>query len=264
MDERRSIPRAAARFAWVLPALVWYGCSASEYNELVAKRADEMVLGQQFQGLFQPVQLGEVPISIRVPMVFSKSYTEDSEHKDDGDKIAPERFQPPFMTLPGLKMCFEGTGKAGSMNLPFYCYLAAQPSRPGDLDKVAADLVAQLKEKYPDAPLTWEEVDCASPDGTSKHWKKLRVVGDQPFRVKQNGKVADERLQGIFELWLFDAEQHVVIVGWRAPTAIEGPTEPPPAGTIVNPLTNQPTKPDLARQPALTAGTVKLLPPAAE
>jgi hypothetical protein len=221
------------------------GCGVSQYNSLIGQRLAALRSASKFEGLYAPTQIPGTPFSIRVPQAFEHSYEPNSSHEDDGGPISPDRLQPPFLKLPGLKVTYEGkaTSSAGA-SLPFYCYLAVQPSQPGGVDKLVGQLEGQLKEKFPKAVGAWQPVDAETPEGRNVHWRSLRIEADQQFFVKSGEKAVPGNMPAIFELWVHDAETHVVIVGWRAPKSIDGPSE----GVAV--------KPDLSTMPAKTAGTL--------
>jgi hypothetical protein len=245
--------------AWLAGACLFAtfeGCGTSDYDKLVTRRLEVLRGEAKFRGLWAPTQLADTPIKIRVPMVFPASYAADSAHPDDGPKISPDRLQPPFLELPGFKICYEGTvTDAQNSKLPFYCYLAALPSKPGDAETLATEFQAKLKETFKDAPDNWEVVDCDSLSGVPVQWKKIRVIGEQSFRVSIGQTVAAQNLPGVFELWIRDAQDYVVIVGWRAPRSIEGPPAAPPANAR---LAQQAAgeHPDFSTLPVLTAGTI--------
>jgi hypothetical protein len=193
------------------------------------------------------------PFSIRVPLEFEHSYQESSAHEDDGATINPDRLQPPFLKLPGFKLCYEGISKTGANELPFYCYLAAVPAQPGDAAKLAGQLQTQLKARFPDATGDWQSNDAPTPDGYNVHWRKIRVEGDQPFLVKTGDQVAPQNLPGVFELWVHDADNYVLLVGWRSPKSIDAPSET----TITSPFDRPANaKPDLTTMPEKSAGTL--------
>lgn len=245
------------RFA--APALALFlasaGCGTRHYNDLMGQRLTELRASVKFQGLYAPTALPGTPFTIRVPLEFERSYDEKSSHSDDGAVIKPDRLQPPFLKLPGLKYCYEGLSKKGNDQFPFYCYLAAIPARPGDADRLADQLRAQLKRTFPDTPDTWEPKDPDTPDGLNIHWRMIRVEGEQPFYVKSGGQAAPQNLPGIFELWMHDADDFIVLVGWRTPKAIEGPSPTP----FNDPFDRPPNvQPDLSVMPFKTAGTLKV------
>ncbi len=233
------------------------GCGASEYNRLATQRLG-MARGEaKFRSLFGPTELAGTPIKIRVPMVFRTSYRKDSAHPIDGEKINPERLQPPFLPLPGFKICYEGfCNDPGVGRLPYYCYLAAVPGKPGDAENLAQELQAKLKEKFKDAPDEWDVVDAETPNGKAVQWKKIRVQGDQPFRFIKGQQMSQE-LPGIFELWICDKSDYTVMVGWRAPVSIQGPAAGPAPTSLIDLLaTPRDVKLDLSSLPGLTAGTI--------
>ncbi|HEX3727153.1 MAG TPA: hypothetical protein VHV08_12955 [Pirellulales bacterium] len=240
------------------------GCGTAEYNALVLSRTNNLRTSAPFRVLYGPTRLPGTPISLRVPLSFRKSYTEDSPHGDDGPKIRPDRFQPPFLQIPGMKICYEGMANVGAAGkIPFTCYLAAVPAKPGDADKLAADLLEKLQQTFKDAPKEWQNIDAVAPDGKAQPWKKVRVVGDQPFpansgRIADGKKVTTEVMPGIFELWLYDAQDYIVLIGWRAPTAADGASSGQEVGLAA--LINRPSadKVDLANLPILTAGSLTI------
>lgn len=244
------------------------GCGVSQYNALANRRVGALRGEVRFRGLYAPSQVPGTPFSIRVPIVFSGSYQENSSHKDDGAVISPDRLQPPFLKLPGFKLCFEGTNTSGTTRLPFYCYVAARPAQPGDADKLAGQLQAQLKKTFPDTPDEWQVVDAESPTGVAVHWRKIRVEGEQPFMVKEADQVKSQSLPGVFELWIHDADNYVAMIAWRTPKSIEGAPAAAPTGDApasdANPLVNllegppKDAKLDMTELPAATAGTLTI------
>jgi hypothetical protein len=248
--------------AMICLATMLLGCGTSEYNRLASKRVADLRGEQKFRTLFAPTQLADTPVRVRLPMVFQDSYLETSKHKADGGRIAADRVQPPFLKLPGFKICYEShTNHPTPLNkYPFYCYLAALPSKAGDAEGLAKELQAKLKETFKDTPDQWEAVDVDSPSGNPIQWKKIRVEGEQPFRYTDNNKPVNGNLPGIFELWLCDKADYIVLVGWRVPTVVQGASSEP-IPTSLQALLTAPKgnlKLDLATMPALTAGTITI------
>jgi hypothetical protein len=252
------LPIVAA--ASLLAALA--GCGGATYDALLNAHLSNLRSGAPFRSLWGPTEIPDTPVTIRVPMVFAKSYLPNSPHDDDKGKIKPSRLQPPFLQLPGFRMSYEGTAAGAAGTLPYYCYLAVVPG--GDAGEIAAKLQAQLKEKFKETPDQWENVDAKTPEDKAISWRKLRVTADQPFFVNANGQVSEQVMPGDFELWIHEHEGQVVLVGWRAPKEIEGASPPPQETTTSQGLTLlQPPaqgKPDLGSMPALTAGTLVIKP----
>jgi len=229
------------------------GCGTSEYEALVAARFKDVQLQGPFRKLFAPAAIPGTPFKIRVPMVFNSSYLANSPHTDDGEKINPQRVQPPFLELPGFRLCYEGVAASVSSSPPFYCYLAAFPCKPGDGEKWEADLQAKLKALFPNTPDTWETVQALTPKGDSLTWKKIRVINEQDWLTNDaEGKVKPTRMNGTFELWLYEGNDHIVLMAWRVPASLDAP----PAGGGAD------DRPDMAIMPGRTAGTLVFEPEA--
>ncbi len=247
-------------FAVLFLLTAFPGCGTSEYNQLADSRASRLTAEAPFKILFGPTELADTPITIRVPTIFKEAYVEDSAHPEDGAKINADRVQPPFLTLPGFKTCYEGhVNDFNNNRVPFYCYLAAVPAKPGDAETLAGELLAQLKEKFKDAPMTWEDAQPDTPEGKPMPWKKIRVTGDQPFHVSATGKNEVMNMPGNFELWMHDAPDYIVLVAWRAPAAVDGL---PPAPFVAQGQKAPPPppidRPNLQSMPALTAGSLTI------
>jgi len=244
--------------------IVVSGCGTSAYNDLVKDRVAQLRAEVKFQGMYASSQIPSSQLKLRIPMIMSNSYSTASGHPDDGTKINPARLQPPFLNLPGLKLTYETRHKtADGTRLPFYCYIASTPGKPGDADRLCADFQKRLKQRFPDTPDTWEAVDADSPTGFAVHWRKLRVVGEQPFFVKGGGMVEARNMPGVFELWVHEGDGQIVILGWRSPQSIDGPDET--KFVTLNNVTLPPDnpKPDLTKWPVLTAGSLVIAEAAA-
>ncbi len=232
------------------------GCGGTAYEALTNRRLDQLRASAPFRVLWGSSQIGETPVKIRVPMAYKTSYTSVSGHPDDGGRIKPDRFQPPFIELPGLQMCFEEFATAtDGTRLPFYCYLAVIPN--GNAQTQMTQLQEALKAKFPDTPDSWSHVDAKTPTDRAVSWSMIRVEGDQPFYAK--GVKEPTVLPGIFELWVHDAGSYVVLLGWRTPTSIDAKGAAT-AGAGNNPLFQLTTQnnPDFSTMPALTAGTLQV------
>jgi hypothetical protein len=266
MNERRSDWRGPGVVLAAALVMACGGCGGREYDALLGKRLDQLRAGAPFRGLFGPTQLPDSPVKIRVPLIFKTSYVEGSKHPDDGGPIKPDRLQPPFLQLPGFKMCFESTATANTgESVPYYCYLAALPAKEGDAAKLCTELQEKLQATFKDAPTAWETIDAQTPEDKAIPWKRLRVVGEQPFYTAVNNEKKASKLPGVFEIWVHDAHSYIVIVAWRAPESIDTPGGATPAKVSSGGLTIMQApanaKPDLKSMPALTAGTLVIEAP---
>ncbi len=219
--------------------LLLSGCGTGAYDELMTQRLAELNRMGPFVALHGAQTLEGTRVKIRVPQVFKASYTELSSHPQDGPKIFAQRVQPPFMRLPGFRLCFEASElDAQNFRLPCYCYLAAIPVKPGLT--LAAPIAAKLKQEFPAANAAWEPAAVRSPAGTEVAWQKIRVEGEQLFNVKRPSQPQPEfmKFPGIFELWMYESVDYIVLIGWRVPASLEEKVHlldlaPITAGTIV-------------------------------
>jgi hypothetical protein len=244
-------PTFSAAGRWpiaVLLACLIAGCGVGTYNESVEQRTQSLGRAAPFTQLFGAQPIADASVTIRVPQLFKTSFQEGSaDPKNPNQKIDPQRLQPPFLELPGFKLCYEATAEAKDQPgapLTYYCYLAAQPRDGGALEIA---MPARLKRAFPNAQVAWETVACSTPTGDTVSWKKIRAQGEQRFDiVPLNGPVQQKKLLGIFELWLYETPERQILVGWRIPEAIETDIH------LVDPPDNS-----LASLAALTAGTIE-------
>ncbi len=234
------------------------GCGSSDYNNVVNRGVARIRAEAKFQGLYAPTPIPETELQIRVPVIFIHSYTPTSSHPDDGDTINRDRVRPPFLRDDALKLTYESSTPNGAGDkLPYYLYIAVNDSKPGDMEKLSDLLIGLLKSAVPDVTAQWEEIDADTPEGKAIHWRKLRATVEQDFLVKTNaGQIEKRKLPGIFEIWLHDTGKQLVMLGWRAPSEVEGPQngEFLTVGGMAVPTEN--AKPDFSKWPVLTAGTL--------
>jgi hypothetical protein len=214
------------------------GCGTRGYEKLVAQRAADFEQRAQFNQLYADQQIEGTSISIRFPQVFKRSYTAASADPDTGQPIDPRRLQPPFLLLPGFKLCWEALGGPDNARLPYYCYLAVPTAAeiPAGTS-LAETLRSELASKFPGA--AWEDVTCRSLEGALVPWRRLTVSGPQDFHV---GGGQYSLLPGRFQLYLHEAQGQYVIVGWRVPDSIA-------------------LAANLDQLAELTAGTISVAPP---
>ena len=228
------------------------GCGTGAYEALMQKRLAEIQTAAPFTQLFGAGALPETPVKVRVPQVFKNSFAQDSPHPDDGEKIDPRRFEPPFLSLPGIRLCYEQTAVAPTgEQTPYYCYLAAFQANPGAVAGVAADIQTTLNNEFPNSPAVWQDVVVKTAAGGDLTWRKIRVTGEMPVDIHTGDGNPDnvefKKLPGAFELWIYEVKNWVVLIGWREVDAVAD-------------------KSNLAALAPLTAGTVEIgeMPPPAE
>lgn len=205
--------------------LLLSGCGTGSYEKLMQARLGALQTSAPFKQLFGASELAGTPVKVRVPQTFTASYAENSPHPDDGQVIKAERLQPPSIPLPGFKLCYEGTAQGPEGLLPYYCYLCAFPG--GALEAIDAEgkLRAKVNEVF-GAAAAWEDAPAPTPAGANLPWKKISVAGEMLFDNHSGDNLADnaeyKKLPGKFELWMYQANGWVVLIGWREPDAIAG------------------------------------------
>jgi hypothetical protein len=145
-------------------------------------------------------------VTIRLPKVI------DAESKT---LTAEPRAQPPFVALPGFSYAMERLlDDASGAFAPVYVYFAAAPKADHKLDALQATVARQVSSALPGA--SWSDVQLKTPEGQTVALKRLRGEGMQDFdNTAQQKEVA--RLDGRFDLYLVDAPNHHVLIGFRAP-----------------------------------------------
>ena len=154
----------------------------------------------------------EVPgsgITLRLPATF-----------DSGAKSLPATdpaAQPPFANLPGLNYALERLLDDPADAAKFagaYVYLAAVPKAEKKSEDVQAEVQKQVGTAF--AGANWTE----SQIGKGLNGKLMTVTGQQDFvTADAAGGRATAKLDGQFDLYLFESGSHVVMIGFRAPTA---------------------------------------------
>jgi hypothetical protein len=67
-----------------------------------------------------------------------------------------------------------------------------------------------------------EAVQALTPQGATVPWKKIAVTMPQQFFPGGQGSGKAKMLDGVFELWFFEAPTGLVLFGWRAPDTLAG------------------------------------------
>jgi hypothetical protein len=236
----------------VLLVCVLSGCGTGGYDEGMQQQLGAARQQAPFLKLYKdgsPIE--GTNRTIRLPAIFKLAYQEGSAHPRDAGPIDARRLQPPFLALPGLRVCYESTVQEGTELYPYYCYIAAEPMKPEDRNAFENELLTKLKQTFPEA--AWESIDVRTPAGATISWKKVSVKGEQTF---MGGGVPSipVKYPGTFELWLHEGDAGVIMIGWRCPDALAAKIEldklaEATAGTLG-------TKPDAAApvegQPAAT------------
>jgi hypothetical protein len=149
-------------------------------------------------------------VKLRIPKFF-----------DTNTKALPAtdaRAKPPFLNLPGLSYAMERQlDDETAKFLPVYAYLAAVPKSEQKPDVLANTIAQQAAAAFPGAK--WADASLPTPSGGALNLKRLHLEGKQEFADLTKNPPAPASVDGVFDLYLIDAGDTSVLIGWRAPKA---------------------------------------------
>ena len=216
-------------------AVVAIGCGTSEYMERVERGLKGLTVGAVFTSLYdEPSTIPGTPVKLRLPKFVdgqAKAYTQDSADPSGQGQVKPGRLQPPFLQIPGLRICYEMLtidDSTGAL-MPYYCYLSAVPA--GEAGPIEESIQTQVSAAVPGTQ-PWASIVCTAPSGAPTNWKRLTATGPQDF-LDQTGKVIN--VPGVFELFTSEIDGWRVLIGWRAPQGLSKKVvdvAPAVAGTV--------------------------------
>jgi hypothetical protein len=248
--------------AWLpvlLALFVAAGCGTAEYERRMQARLVELRHQAKFRSLNDvPSELleGSTELTIRLPIKAGVPMTTATPDQNDTSKpMDARRLQPPFLPLPGFKLCFEQMIEAKGQQLPYTMYIAAEklpplPEGAEKRDPVESTLVNQLQTAFPDGDFKWTDVQCSSPDPTSTPlpgvpptfgtvlWRSLEVSNDQEFfSIPDGGVQTYVTLPGTLKLFLYEHKEngdtrYFVLLGWRVPKTVLEEQKIPPNETM--------------------------------
>jgi hypothetical protein len=206
------IPRSSVL---ALVCVTLAGCGQAEYDRLAQERLRILRQGSDFLAHLhdQATTIVDQVASLRLPKLFDETSTSLPQ---PGQNVDPSRLQPPFVTLPEFRFCYEKFVEGEPREfVPLYCYFAVVDVEKTSASALLADLQKQIRAKFPRAT-SWQDVELDTPTGGKIAWKKIGVTGPQLFDcTPQNGERGD--LDGRFELYVHSSPKHHILVGWRAP-----------------------------------------------
>jgi hypothetical protein len=200
---------------------VFWGCGRAEYQRRLdarlEKEKEKERAAARFNMLYQSQALEGVPVSVRIPTVFTSAPMIEGRGQAD-----PRRVKPGIVTLPSLKLTYEMTIKNEKGQLPYYCYVGAAKAAEEQFDKDRETLRAELTAKPGAQVSDWEDFKGESPDGRQIDWKKLRCVTQQEFTYNDaNGQARSDNMPGLLEIYLREEKGYLVVIAWRMPTSLE-------------------------------------------
>jgi hypothetical protein len=224
------------------------GCGVGEYENRMERRLVELRKAAVFDVLYQATELPNTPILVRVPKSFTQRLVEGAEL--DGKKIDAQRAKIPVLDLPTPLVTYESVVQDSSGGkLPYYVYLTAAPaaaverlrssterrfqdgkpvdapSQPARMDSTG-ELFQRLEKAFPQAKLAWQDVSCPTPSGEQVAWQRLVASGEQEFRyIDREGLERRAKLPGRLEIWARYYGDYLVLIAWRVPDSLVGPSQ---------------------------------------
>ncbi|MEE8451593.1 MAG: hypothetical protein V3R99_06745 [Thermoguttaceae bacterium] len=194
-----------------------FGCGTREYEQRLGGAVQQLKQESVFADMKPSAALSGA--TVKIPNSFqSEPLTEATQIA--GAPIDPRRVKPPNINIPGLQVTYEESlvdGAGGKRS--YYCYLATiDTTTQGNADPL--DLMRrQAQTAFPRTTGTVEPVQCATPQGNTNEWKRLRSTGDQEFYYVDRNNNADFRtMPGAMEFYSRQEGNTIILIGWRIPT----------------------------------------------
>ncbi len=212
------------------------GCGKAEYERRVlAGRGGKRVA----VALSAPVNIPGTPLQIALPTSIdqnAKAYTEASpEPNGQGAKVKPERLNPPFLPIPGLRVCYEVQleDQASGKRLPIFWYLGASPVQDPlpdgkPIEKYAKDKLTTEFAVQKVKPV--EDTVGSGAPGSPPKWKRVTLEGNQPFIDLSGSSIG---VDAMFQMLIGEVEGWRVVVAFRAPKSVIAQVNPEEAAPKV-------------------------------
>jgi hypothetical protein len=222
MNPRRSSDHVLLALL-VAGLLVTCGCGKAEYE----RRVMAGVGGLRTSTMLGPaVQIPGTEVTVQLPAMIdanSKAYVEGSPEPNGAGVVNPERLNPPFMKIPGLRVCYEAqrTDDSTKLQHPIYWYVGVvgpQDPLPGgkSIEQFTTDSIVAAFPP-PAKPPVSDTVDIA---GTQ--WKRITLTGSrQKFMGLEGG---GQILGAVFQLLIGEVAGSKVIIAYRIPVEFVKPT----------------------------------------
>jgi hypothetical protein len=219
------VPASIARPILVAASVLFLsGCGTRAYEERVDKGMASLRTAQQYLGISPgAVEIPGTGFMIRLPKFIdggAKAYNEQSAEPNGQGIVNPERLNPPFLKIPGLRVCYEVFGFDAETNesLSVYCYQAVLPAADAVVEGKPIEewIQTQLAKVFGDSA-QWTDVKLPTQAGPQVDWRQINVKGMQNF-FTQSGAVKPS--PGVFELYTKEMDGNRLLIGWRYPQKI--------------------------------------------
>jgi len=198
-------------------AVLLAGCGTKAYEDRVEEGMKSLRVAQMFLIVSAArTEIPGTPFTVRLPTFIDgncKPFNADSAEPSLPGKVNPQRLQPSFLQIPGLRITYEMRGVTDtSEESLYYCYLAAIPQADAVVGGKPLEDAIQTQLAATFGKAQWDDVKCPSQTGPPVDWKYLRAEGNQVF-VDWQGTA--KTLPGVFELYSKDIDGMRVMIGWR-------------------------------------------------
>jgi len=214
------------RFLLAIPCLLLclcVGCGTGEYQKRLAQNLGKSQKASKFNQLYGLQKLAGTSVSIRMPLLFTKSPLVEGAMVD-GKPVDARRVKPGLVELPGLKLTYEGAIRdAEGGELPYYCYVGTTQVNGDQAKNIRGEIHGDLSQNPQYESLTnWVDFQGETSEGRKVSWEKLRFVSDQDFYYRdKNGQERFVPMPGMLEVYLHEEAGFLTVLAWRMPVAIE-------------------------------------------
>jgi|GEM_PF-5853546 len=194
------------------------GCGKAEYERRVL---DTLHAQTEKGSLAAAVKLEGTTLDIRLPPSVdqtAKAYTTGSLEPNGTDKVNPARLNPPFLTIPGLRVCYETFIPDPTTKEPVAVYWYLGALAPGEplpdgkpIEQYAQEKLTAAFAKEQRTPV----VESAQLGPVI--WMKTTISGNQAF-IGPTGASVDTH--AVFEMYSGDVGGWRLVVAFRAPTSV--------------------------------------------
>jgi hypothetical protein len=192
------------------------GCGKGEYERRVH---ENMKASRTSVNLGPAITIPGTALTVRLPTsvdATALAFFEGSPDPNGAGKLNPDRLNPPFMTIPGQRVCYEiqVSDSATKQSSPMYWYLGALgPQDPlPDGKPIDQYAVEKMTAAFPNPPPVVDSVDV-----NGVKWTRVAASGPQNF-VMPDGGVHGEF--GTFQLLVGDVQGTRVVIAFRVMNSV--------------------------------------------
>jgi hypothetical protein len=213
-------------FFQVLVFAVVSGCGTGEYERrLEARRTDKAKIEAKLRTLYLPLEVAGTPVSVRLPKTIFLDPPLVEGALVGGKPVDLRRVKPgKLVTIPGLKLTYEGFVDSEGVKLPYYCYVGVIDAQGGQVvEEAALKIHKELAAQRPqDTSMTWQDLRVETLDGSEGDWKKMRAESNQEFFTPDKaGQGQFKSMPGVLEVYLRVEAKSGIVIAWRMPASIE-------------------------------------------